>query len=216
MAATELYSHKGDTGLGKAAFDDFENRNEAQSNAAVVAALHKRLAAQFSKNSGCTAAMVGKSDDPAARLRWPGGSGIRQFLSWDAHLTPREIGGDNISRIDFVWAAGSAIEHPQRVDPSHVAAWHAKRPEAVVTHYLISNRDPNQTLMQGCDGPTADRCPGLKWYKQHRADFVLYQCDRTTPAWFRWGKSTFGPLIPLDFSNPKVSARSPSSALSCL
>ena len=55
LAATELYSHKGDTGLGKAAFDDFENQNEAhdESNAAVVAALHKRLAAQFSKNSGC-------------------------------------------------------------------------------------------------------------------------------------------------------------------
>ena len=53
LAATELYSHKGDTGLGKAAFDDFENRNEAQSNAAVVAALHKRLLAQFAKNSGC-------------------------------------------------------------------------------------------------------------------------------------------------------------------
>eukprot|EP01045_Picozoa_sp_COSAG04_P022160 COSAG04_NODE_2466_length_4076_cov_22.944933_2_plen_104_part_00 len=50
--ATELYDHKGDSGTGLGALDDYENENVASQNPAVVGELMRLLRQHFERGGG--------------------------------------------------------------------------------------------------------------------------------------------------------------------
>jgi len=50
--ATELYDHKGDSGTGLGALDDYENENVASQNPAVVEELMRQLRQHFERGGG--------------------------------------------------------------------------------------------------------------------------------------------------------------------
>ena len=50
--ATELYDHKGDSGTGLDALDDYENENVASQNPAVVEELMRQLRQHFERGGG--------------------------------------------------------------------------------------------------------------------------------------------------------------------
>ena len=85
---------------------------------------------------------------------------------------------------DFVWGA----------DPATVAALRAGNPNIILSYYVSMNRDSgvfgNQDL-----GPQH----GLAYWQALHPDWILYQCDRTTPAY-----EINDPNIPLDMTNPAV------------
>lgn len=116
LAAVELYSHAGDDGLGKKAFDDYENENEAhkEENDDVVSKLRKQLRAHFEPlQKGCP-------------LR-PGGSGLETGTSTplkadDSHTSPKPADCPCVN-----WLAANCMSDPyNQVDkfiPAIVSAW---------------------------------------------------------------------------------------------
>ena len=50
--ATELYDHKGDSGTGLGALDDYENENVASQSPAVVDELMRQLRQHFERGGG--------------------------------------------------------------------------------------------------------------------------------------------------------------------
>ncbi|GAC1354232.1 MAG: hypothetical protein NVS4B11_38420 [Ktedonobacteraceae bacterium] len=106
---------------------------------------------------------------------------IHLFQSFDYNIrnpTP-------ISRYyDFVWG----------VTPNKVAAFRAGNPNVFISYYLPFHRDGG-TFMNADLGQQHD----VRYWKSFHADWVLYKCDRTTPA-LEYGD----PNIPLDFTNPDV------------
>lgn len=76
-------------------------------------------------------------------------------------------------KVYFIWGANSP-----------------KQPAGVVaSRYLPLGRDP-------------DRSHTLAWYQKNHPDWVIYQADRTTPAWgFTYAN---GNCMPLDIANPEA------------
>jgi hypothetical protein len=99
---------------------------------------------------------------------------IHSFLTFDYQITAAQIPSIG-PRTDYVWGA----------DANYVQAWHASNPKIFVSYYIPSNQDP-------------DAQP-LSYWKTNHPDWVLYQCDKTTPATAP-GYSN----IDLDVSNPAV------------
>jgi len=85
---------------------------------------------------------------------------------------------------DFVWG----------VSPAQVAAFRAGNPRTLISYYIPFHRDGG-TFSDQAVGKQHD----LAYWKNFHPDWVLYQCDRSTPA-FEYGD----PNIPLDFTNPAV------------
>jgi hypothetical protein len=85
-------------------------------------------------------------------------------------------------RYDFVWGA--------QVD--YVAAYHAANPALFLTYYMPFYRD-NGTFSD------SQATHDLAYWKSVHPDWILYQCDRVTPAYF-----STDPQIPFDFTNPDV------------
>ena len=79
---------------------------------------------------------------------------------------------------DFVWGA----------QPEYVSAIRAANPHIFLTYYIPFNREK---------GHVHD----LAYWKATHPDWVLYKCDRVTPA-YQFGE----PSMPLDFTNPAVIA----------
>ena len=101
---------------------------------------------------------------------------IHSFLTFDYRITAAQI-PQIAPRTDFVWGA----------DGSNVQAWHAANPKTFVSYYIPSNQDPNAN--------------SLSYWQANHPDWVLYQCDRKTPA-----TAPGYPNIDLDVSNPAVQA----------
>jgi hypothetical protein len=78
---------------------------------------------------------------------------------------------------DFVWGN----------DANKLSAWRAANPKAFLTHYIPYNQDPSNQ--------------SLSWWKANHPDWVVYKCDRTTPA-----TASGYPNIDLDITNPAVRA----------
>lgn len=79
--------------------------------------------------------------------------------------------------VNFVWGAANY----------NISAWKQYNPHAILSYYLPFDRDPAQNSLQ--------------WWQTNHPDWVLYKCDRHTPA-----LKDNEPNIPLDFSNPAVRA----------
>jgi len=85
---------------------------------------------------------------------------------------------------DFVWG----------VSPGQVAAFRAGNSKTLISYYIPFHRDGGTFSNQD-----VGKQHNLAYWKNFHPDWVLYQCDRSTPA-FEYGN----PNIPLDFTNPAV------------
>jgi len=85
---------------------------------------------------------------------------------------------------DFIWG----------VSPDKIAAFRSKNPSIFLSYYLPFHRDAG-TFTDSESGKRHD----LAYWKSFHADWVLYRCDRVTPA-FEFND----PNMPLDFANPAV------------
>lgn len=105
---------------------------------------------------------------------------IHLFQSFDYDIdNPAPIA----KNYDFVWGA----------DPTKLAAWHSN-PNILLSYYISFFRD------SGTFGST-DAVQSLTYWKNVHPDWILYQCDRTTPA-YEDGESA----VALDITNPAVIA----------
>jgi hypothetical protein len=106
-------------------------------------------------------------------------SNIHPFLNFDylvsnfAHLT---------HPYDAVWGA----------EQDHVAAYRLQKPNMFLAYYIPANRD------FGTFWDTTAIHDASYWKSVH-PDWVLYKCDRVTPA-YQFGN----PNVPLDFTNPAM------------
>ncbi len=106
---------------------------------------------------------------------------IHLFQSFDYNISnPTPIA----RYYDFVWGA----------TPGKVAAFRAGNPNAFLSYYIPFHRD-NGTFAN----PDLGKQHDLNYWQSTHPDWVLYKCDRTTPA-LEYGD----PNIPLDFTNPDV------------
>ena len=106
---------------------------------------------------------------------WPNStSGLHPFLTFDSGVTNLSAAAPSIQ---FIWGGHAP------------AQWHAANSQVVVSAYMTYNRDPDATR-------------NLTWWQAHHPTWVLYKCDRVTPA----NIDPAYPNIALDVSNPEVVA----------
>lgn len=86
------------------------------------------------------------------------------------------------NRYDFVWGAGLL----------HAEAFRSAHPDIFTSFYIPFNRDWG-------DFPDSNTAHPLDYWKTTHPDWILYQCDRTTPAYI-----PEYPNVPLDITNPAV------------
>src|SRR5229473_736248 len=104
---------------------------------------------------------------------------IHLFLSFDYKISnPAAVA----SHYDFVWGASVG----------GVAAFRSGNPNIFISYYMPFHRD-NGTFSNS--GAYHD----LAYWKTVHPDWVLYKCDRVTPA-YEFGN----PSMPLDFANPAL------------
>ena len=101
---------------------------------------------------------------------------IHHFLAFDYNIAdPAAIA----KHYDFVWGA----------EIGHGAAWRSANPSIFLTYYIPFHRD-NGTFSN------SNAHHDLAYWQAVHPDWVLYKCDRVTPAY------EFGdPNMPLDFAN---------------
>lgn len=106
---------------------------------------------------------------------------IHLFQSFDYNISdPKPI-----SRYyDFVWGAV----------PGNVAAFRAGNPNVSISYYMPFHRDGGSFA-----NTELGRQHALNYWRSLHPDWVLYKCDRTTPA-----LEYTDPNIPFDFTNPDV------------
>ncbi|HZU03086.1 MAG TPA: putative glycoside hydrolase [Ktedonobacteraceae bacterium] len=108
------------------------------------------------------------------------GTNIHLFQNFDYQVQdPASIA----KYYDFVWGA----------DPTKVAAFRAGNPNIFLSYYLSFFRDTGTFLNQ-------DAHHDLKYWKATHPDWILYQCDRRTPAY----EDNQTNVVPFDFSNPDL------------
>jgi len=104
---------------------------------------------------------------------------IHLFLTFDYNIAnPAAIA----NHYDFVWGA----------QVNHTGAFRSGNPNIFTSYYLPFNRD-NGTFSNSAG------YHDLSYWKANHPDWILYKCDRVTPAY------EFGdPTIPFDFANPAL------------
>jgi len=106
---------------------------------------------------------------------------IHLFLTFDYQISdPAAVA----KRYDFVWGASV----------NHVAAFRSGNPNIFITYYIPFHVD------WGTFSNNHAR-HGLAYWKTVHPNWVLYRCDRVTPAY-----EFNHPNVPLDFANPAVVA----------
>ncbi len=122
-------------------------------------------------------APVNSSGVPHVADTW---NNIHLFLTFDYNISdPAAIA----KHYDFVW--GASVKN--------VSAFRTANPQIFLTYYISFFRD---TGVYGNNQPRS-----LAYWKSTHPDWILYRCDRTTPAY------EFGdPNVPLDIANPAVVA----------
>lgn len=113
--------------------------------------------------------------------------GIRKYIDTFNNIHAAQIFTYNMTNpaqyaknYDFVWGA----------DPGSVAALRAANPNIFLTYYMTLNRDT------GIFG-NQDQRQSLSYWKAAHPDWILYKCDRTTPA-YEIGDNT---VTPFDMTN---------------
>lgn len=111
-------------------------------------------------------------------------SRIGDFQPFDYHISQSEA-KSSAKRFDLTWGSGEP-------DP-----WHTGNPNIDVSYYLPFDTDADTDGFGYLGHP-------LSWWQSANGhpDWVLYRCDRTTPAWV----SGLPANTPLDISNPAVVA----------
>jgi hypothetical protein len=141
--------------------------------------------------SSCTSANNGGLQDPALTpLTLAPGSIAPPFDTWNnVHIF--QTFDYNISnaagiahRYDFVWGAQAG----------NIAAYRTGNPHISLSFYIPFNRDWGVF-------PDSNRRYSLRWWQAQHQDWILYRCDRVTPAYYPGY-----PNVPLDFTNPAVRA----------
>lgn len=112
---------------------------------------------------------------PAPQLAaWPNTTnGTHLFLTFDDHVDVRNLSAAYV----YAWGSDQVASSYRRSAASDI----------VLTHYTPFCRDPGYH--------------NLSWWQAHHPTWVLYKCDRTTPAY-----EFNDPNVPLDVSNPEVLA----------
>ena len=127
----------------------------------------------------------------------------RGFLDWtEADLSESEIQA-NALNYSFIW--GGLVWQP--------ASFRAANPKINVGFYIPSlldteNGRPDPFPMDSQQDTPQRRARTLQWWNTEadgvgHPDWVMYQCDRRTPAYQAIGGSTL-PNMPLDITNPEV------------
>lgn len=116
---------------------------------------------------------------PSASLRHlPASSNsIHLIQMFDYDIAPDQITPQRAQPIDLVWGADA--------NPAKLQAWRRANPGIVLSLYLSFERDSQQHA--------------LSYWQQSHPDWILYQCDRKTPAYLNQQAA-----VPLDFSNSAV------------
>lgn len=114
--------------------------------------------------------------------------GIHAFLTFDSKSSPASIAA-YAGRIDYVWGASER----------NVPLWrNSSNANIILSKYIPFTRDPAAHVTGHGANAT-----GLPWWEQNRPELVLYQCDRTTPAWECFsGEGCRHTDVPLDLTNP--------------
>jgi Hypothetical glycosyl hydrolase family 15 len=109
---------------------------------------------------------------------------IHLFQNFDYDITnPASIA----HYYDFVWG----------VTPGNVTSFRSGHPDTLLSYYMPFHRD-NGTFTDAAIGKNQH---DLDYWKSFHPDWILYECDRVTPA-YEYGD----PNMPLDFSNPDLIA----------
>lgn len=87
------------------------------------------------------------------------------------------------ARYDLIWGASTYT----------LSAWRKGNPNIFLTYYMVFGRD------SGTFQNSAQHRP-LSWWQVNHPDWILYQCDKKTPA-YKFGEPDD---VPIDFSNPAV------------
>lgn len=106
-------------------------------------------------------------------------NGVHIFQNFDYSI-PNPIAV--AKNFDSVWGSWTV----------HVKAWRAGNPNIFINYYIPFNRDWGGFL----DNHVSH---SLAYWKAFHPDWILYKCDRVTPA-YEYGD----PNIPLDFANPAL------------
>lgn len=105
---------------------------------------------------------------------------IHLFQSFDFHVhNPAAIA----PYYDFIWGA----------DTNKVAIYRANNPHITLSYYITFFRD------SGTYGHL-DAHQSLAYWKTTHPDWILYRCDRTTPAY----EDNQYDIVPFDFTNPDL------------
>eukprot|EP01050_Picozoa_sp_SAG11_P006047 SAG11_NODE_454_length_9347_cov_4.117539_5_plen_1638_part_00 len=118
----------------------------------------------------------------AAPTPWSNSTeGVHNFGLWSS-AEKRAFGTatPEIDRTDFMWS----------VEIDELKSFRAAMPRAILSKYIAFS-------LNSMPQPISTN---LSWWQEHRPTWVLYRCDRKTPATY-WGTS-----IPLDITNPEVLA----------
>ena len=116
---------------------------------------------------------------------------IPLFLTFDSGISPASVATTPFAKQEvFVWGAsvGSDTAAARR------AAFKKANPNISLSLYMPYSRAPSASL--GFN---------LAWFERHHPDWILYQCDRKTVAFWDGETAPTG-SVPIDFTNPEVVA----------
>ena len=107
------------------------------------------------------------------------GNNTHSFLSFDFDVNnPGAVAND----YDFVWNAG----------PYQYQTFRNAKPSLLLSYYITAQRDDGQFYSQ-------NQINSLSYWQQVHPEWVLYKCDRRTPA-YEYGD----PNVPFTLTNPAV------------
>jgi Hypothetical glycosyl hydrolase family 15 len=107
--------------------------------------------------------------------------GIHLFQSFDYRISdPSAVA----QYFDFIWGGS----------PRNVSLFHEAHRNIIVSYYIPFHRDGGTFK-----DPDLGKYHSLQYWRSRHPDWILYKCDRKTPA-YEFGNTN----MPLDFSNPSV------------
>ena len=119
---------------------------------------------------------------------WPNSTdGVHTFLTFDSGVAIPSINRSSMRQVDFVWGSATS-EGAQRI-----AAY------AAATAARATGRVAVSTYIPYAWAPDASQ--SLEWWQREHPSWILYKCDRKTPAWYTGLENK---NVPLDVTNPEV------------
>jgi hypothetical protein len=127
--------------------------------------------------------LAGAPSAPPPRIAWADSTaGIHTILIGD--------GSDNATEVKALATTGAAPDFIWGGSASNIAQWRQLNPEIVITKYVSYSWDPISSKYSW-------------WFKTH-PDWIMYKCDRKTPAFKCYSPAPCDFPLPLDITNPEV------------